>query len=225
MSSSSLNSPWCLTRILGHEVFKCHDTRALGAPEQAQQRLLWPCLSATASTKAAACGGCRHALGARLRLYPLAKYDGALVRANEHDGFAFYGVRDAPTASKWLAMNRILKWDTISHMYKALTLIVVPIHRIEVLVNWFSIVSSRLSFFLVMTKSDLEDMSGLKTCYVPFSAPDRFTDPGMVDLCTFMVDPSVAFSADEPIKLMGFVPLVDALLLSNPIPILQLDDF
>ncbi|GKC37745.1 hypothetical protein Tco_1050129 [Tanacetum coccineum] len=89
MSSSSLNSPWCLTRILGHEVFKCHDTRVLGAPEQAQQRLLWPCLSATASTKAAARGGCRHALGAHLRLYPLAKYDGALVRANRHDGFAF----------------------------------------------------------------------------------------------------------------------------------------
>ncbi|GJT69156.1 hypothetical protein Tco_1028442 [Tanacetum coccineum] len=89
MSISSLNSPWCLTRILGHEVFKCHDTRALGAPEQAQQRLLWPCLSATASIKAAACGGYRHALGARLRLYPLAKYDGTLVRANKHDGFTF----------------------------------------------------------------------------------------------------------------------------------------
>ena len=28
-------------------------------------------------------------------------------------------------------------------MYKALTLIVVPIHRIEVLVNWFSRISSR----------------------------------------------------------------------------------
>nr|GEZ43087.1 hypothetical protein [Tanacetum cinerariifolium] len=38
----------------------------------------------------------------------------------------------------------ILKWDTISHMYKALTLMVVPIHRIEVLMNWFSRVSSRL---------------------------------------------------------------------------------
>ncbi|GJX92790.1 hypothetical protein Tco_0347376 [Tanacetum coccineum] len=108
MSSSSLNSLWCLTRILGREVFKCHDTRALGAPKQAQQRLLWPCLSTTASTKAAACGGCRHALGARLRLYLLAKYDGALVRANEHDGFAFYGVRDAATASKWLAMVHLI---------------------------------------------------------------------------------------------------------------------
>ncbi|GJZ03852.1 hypothetical protein Tco_0537127 [Tanacetum coccineum] len=108
MSSSSLNSPWCLTRILGHEVFKCHDTRALGAPEQAQQRLLLPCLSATASTKATACGSCRHAMGARLRLYPLAKYDGALVRANEHDGFTFYGVHDAPTSSKWLTMVRLV---------------------------------------------------------------------------------------------------------------------
>ncbi|GJZ91018.1 hypothetical protein Tco_0662945 [Tanacetum coccineum] len=108
MSSSSLNSPCCLTRILGHEVFKCHDTRALGAPEQAQQRLLGPCLSATISTKEAAYGGCRQALGARLRLYPLAKYDGALVRANEHDGFTFYGVRDAPTTSKWLALVRLV---------------------------------------------------------------------------------------------------------------------
>ncbi|GJU25032.1 hypothetical protein Tco_1163653 [Tanacetum coccineum] len=139
-----------------------------------------------------------------------------------------------------LQLIGILKWDTISHMYKALTLMVVPIHRIEVLVNWFSRVSSRLrcvvswlrrdlssrrSFFLVMTKSDLEDMGGLKTCSVTFSATVRLTDPGMVDPCTFMVDPSVAFSADDPTKLMGLVPLVDALLLSNPRPILQLDDF
>ncbi|GJU39280.1 hypothetical protein Tco_1192237 [Tanacetum coccineum] len=108
MSSSSLNSTWCLTRILGHEVFKCHDTRALGVPEQAQQQLMWPCLNAIASTKAAAYGGSRHALGARLRLCPLAKYDGALVQANEHDGFAFYGVRDAPTMSKWFAMVRLV---------------------------------------------------------------------------------------------------------------------
>ncbi|GJV68801.1 hypothetical protein Tco_1484310 [Tanacetum coccineum] len=108
MSSSPLNSPWCLTRILDHEVFKCHDTRALAAPEQAQQRLLWPCLSAIASTKAAACGGYRHALGAYLRLYPLAKYDEALVRANEHDEFAFYGVCDAPIASKWLAIVHLV---------------------------------------------------------------------------------------------------------------------
>ncbi|GJT18459.1 hypothetical protein Tco_0877165 [Tanacetum coccineum] len=89
-------------------VFKCHDTRALGAPEQAQQQLMWPCLNAIASTKAAAYGGGRHALGARLRLCPLAKYDRALVRANKHNGFAFYGVRDAPTASKWLAMVRLV---------------------------------------------------------------------------------------------------------------------
>ncbi|GJS03061.1 hypothetical protein Tco_0319569 [Tanacetum coccineum] len=45
---------------------------------------------------------------ARLRLYLLAKYDGALVRANEHDGFTFYGVCDTPTASKWLAMVRLV---------------------------------------------------------------------------------------------------------------------
>ncbi|GJR06854.1 malate dehydrogenase, chloroplastic [Tanacetum coccineum] len=70
--------------------------------------MLCPCLSATASTKATTCGGCRHALGARLRLYPLAKYEGALERANEHDGFAFYGVCDAPTVSKWLAMVRLV---------------------------------------------------------------------------------------------------------------------
>ncbi|GKE24849.1 hypothetical protein Tco_1436361 [Tanacetum coccineum] len=139
-----------------------------------------------------------------------------------------------------LQLIRILKWDTISHMYKALTLMVVPIHRIEVLVNWFFRVSSRLrcvvswlrrdlcsrwSFFLVMAKSDLEDMGGLKTCSATFSAPMRFTDPGMMDPCTFMVDPSVAFLADDPTKLMGLVLLVDALLLSNPRPILQLDDF
>ncbi|GKD58062.1 hypothetical protein Tco_1295571, partial [Tanacetum coccineum] len=44
----------------------------------------------------------------------------------------------------------------------------------------------------------------------------------MVDPCTFMVDLSIAFSTDDTTKLMGFVPLVDALLLSNPKPILQL---
>ncbi|GJV05628.1 hypothetical protein Tco_1343284 [Tanacetum coccineum] len=44
----------------------------------------------------------------------------------------------------------------------------------------------------------------------------------MVDPCAFMVDPSCAFSADGPTKLMGLLPLVDALLLSNPKPILQL---
>ncbi|GKG39265.1 hypothetical protein Tco_0463410, partial [Tanacetum coccineum] len=60
------------------------------------------------STKPAAGGYCRQELGTRLRLYPLAKYDRALVRANEHDGFTFYGVRDAPTVSKWLAMVRLV---------------------------------------------------------------------------------------------------------------------
>ncbi|GJU27834.1 hypothetical protein Tco_1166455 [Tanacetum coccineum] len=63
-------------------------------------------------------------------------------------------------------------------MYKSLSWVVVPIYRMEVLVNWFSRVSSRLSFFLVMTKSDLEDKGGLKTCPVTFSAPDGFTDSG-----------------------------------------------
>ncbi|GKF63235.1 hypothetical protein Tco_0186683, partial [Tanacetum coccineum] len=51
------------------------------------------------------------------------------------------------------------------------------------------------------------------------------TDPYMVDPCAFMVDPSGAIPADDPTKFMGLVPLVDALLLSNPRPILQLDDF
>ncbi|GJY63394.1 hypothetical protein Tco_0464854 [Tanacetum coccineum] len=44
----------------------------------------------------------------------------------------------------------------------------------------------------------------------------------MVDPCTLMVEPLVVFPMDDPAKLMGFVPLVDALLLSNPKPILQL---
>nr|GEX41163.1 hypothetical protein [Tanacetum cinerariifolium] len=47
-------------------------------------------------------------------------------------------------------------------------------------------------------------------------------DPGKVDPCTFMVDPSIAFLADDPTKLMVLVPLVDTLPLSNPKPILQL---
>ncbi|GJT52259.1 hypothetical protein Tco_0978416 [Tanacetum coccineum] len=137
-----------------------------------------------------------------------------------------------------LQLIGILKWDTISHMYKALILLVVPIHRIEVLMNWLSRVSPRLrcvvswlsgnvspSFFIVITKSDLEDKGGLKTCYVPFWSLLRLTNPGMVDPCPLMVDPSVAFSANDPMKLIILVPLVDALLLSNPRPILQLDDF
>ncbi|GJX66133.1 hypothetical protein Tco_0300476 [Tanacetum coccineum] len=45
----------------------------------------------------------------------------------------------------------------------------------------------------------------------------------MVDPCASMVDPSRAVSTNGPIKLMGLVPLVDALLLSNPKPILQLE--
>nr|GEV49843.1 hypothetical protein [Tanacetum cinerariifolium] len=45
---------------------------------------------------------------------------------------------------------------------------------------------------------------------------------GKVDPCPLMVDPSVSFLADDPTKLMVLVPLVDALSLSNPRPILQL---
>ncbi|GKA04081.1 hypothetical protein Tco_0676862 [Tanacetum coccineum] len=52
----------------------------------------------------------------------------------------------------------------------------------------------------------------------------RLTDPGKVDPCPLMVDPSVAFPADDPTKLMVLVSLVDALSLSNPRPILQLVD-
>ncbi|GJZ26284.1 reverse transcriptase domain-containing protein [Tanacetum coccineum] len=44
----------------------------------------------------------------------------------------------------------------------------------------------------------------------------------MVDPSAFKVDPSHANSAVNPTKLMGFVSLVDALLLSNPKPILLL---
>nr|GEV02201.1 retrotransposable element Tf2 [Tanacetum cinerariifolium] len=46
---------------------------------------------------------------------------------------------------------------------------------------------------------------------------------GKVDPCPLMVDPPVAFSADDPTKLMALVSLVDTLSLSNPRPILQLD--
>nr|GEX82565.1 zf-CCHC domain-containing protein/UBN2 domain-containing protein [Tanacetum cinerariifolium] len=60
--------------------------------------------------------------------------------------------------------------------------------------------------------------------YVPFSPYVRLTDPGKVDPCTFIVDPSIAFSADDPTKLMVLVPLVDALPLSNPRPILQQEE-
>ncbi|GJV86016.1 hypothetical protein Tco_1525914 [Tanacetum coccineum] len=65
-------------------------------------------------------------------------------------------------------------------------------------------------------------MSGLKTCSVTFSLLDGSTDPEMVDPCASMVDPSRAVLADGPTKLIGLVPLVDALPLSNPKPILQL---
>nr|GEV45731.1 hypothetical protein [Tanacetum cinerariifolium] len=47
-------------------------------------------------------------------------------------------------------------------------------------------------------------------------------DPEMVDSSAFLVDLSPASSVVDPTKLMGFVSLVDALLLSNPKPILQL---
>ncbi|GJX85135.1 hypothetical protein Tco_0335909 [Tanacetum coccineum] len=46
-------------------------------------------------------------------------------------------------------------------------------------------------------------MGGLKMCYVNFSPLVRLTDPGKVDPCTFMVDLSVAFSADDPTKVIG----------------------
>ncbi|GJR20893.1 reverse transcriptase domain-containing protein [Tanacetum coccineum] len=44
----------------------------------------------------------------------------------------------------------------------------------------------------------------------------------MVDPYALMMDPSHVFLAVDSTKLVGFVPLVDALLLSNPKPILQL---
>ncbi|GJT65587.1 hypothetical protein Tco_1017067 [Tanacetum coccineum] len=53
-------------------------------------------------------------------------------------------------------------------------------------------------------------------CSFPFSLSLRLTDLGKVDLCPLMVDPAVAFSADDPTKLMVLVPLGDALSLSNP---------
>ncbi|GJS17158.1 hypothetical protein Tco_0411630 [Tanacetum coccineum] len=68
-------------------------------------------------------------------------------------------------------------------------------------------------------------MSGLKTCSATFSLLDGSSDPEMVDSCASMVDPSRAVSADSPTNLMGLVPLVDALLLSNPKPILKLEPF
>nr|GEU57542.1 RNA-directed DNA polymerase, eukaryota [Tanacetum cinerariifolium] len=45
---------------------------------------------------------------------------------------------------------------------------------------------------------------------------------GLVDPSAFLVDPSPSSSVVDPTKVMGFVPLVDALILSNPKPILQL---
>nr|GEU64888.1 phospholipase-like protein [Tanacetum cinerariifolium] len=65
----------------------------------------------------------------------------------------------------------------------------------------------------------------VKTTGENILTPEGFADPVMVDPYTFMVDPSVVFSADDPSKFMGLVSLVDALLLSNPRPILQLEDF
>ncbi|GJU83052.1 hypothetical protein Tco_1285417 [Tanacetum coccineum] len=61
--------------------------------------------------------------------------------------------------------------------------------------------------------------------FIVLSLLNGSTDPEMVDLCASMVDPLHAVLADSPTKLMGLVPLVDALLLSNPKPILQLGDF
>ncbi|GJS03495.1 hypothetical protein Tco_0320003 [Tanacetum coccineum] len=75
------------------------------------------------------------------------------------------------------------------------------------------------------TKSDLEGIGGLKSCFVPFSLSLRLTNPCKVDSCPLMVDSSITFLADDPTKHMVLVPLVDALSLSNPRPILQLGDF
>nr|GEV26945.1 hypothetical protein [Tanacetum cinerariifolium] len=50
----------------------------------------------------------------------------------------------------------------------------------------------------IMTKSDLEDISGLKTCSDDFSLLDKSTDPEMVDLCASMVDPSRNFMPLKP---------------------------
>ncbi|GJW60860.1 retrovirus-related pol polyprotein from transposon TNT 1-94 [Tanacetum coccineum] len=77
----------------------------------------------------------------------------------------------------------------------------------------------------LMTKSDREDMSGLKTYSATFSLLDRSTDPEMVDPCAFMVDLSCAVSADGPTKFMSLVPVLDTLLLLNPKPILQIGLF
>ncbi|GJS78151.1 hypothetical protein Tco_0728032 [Tanacetum coccineum] len=109
-----------------------------------------------------------------------------------------------------LQLIGILKWDTISHMYESLILLVVPIHRVEVLMNWLSRISPRLRCVV----------SGVEEMFLRVEV--RLTDPGKVDPCTFMVDPSIAFLADDPMKLMVLVLLVDALPLSNPRPILQL---
>ncbi|GJZ46058.1 hypothetical protein Tco_0593654 [Tanacetum coccineum] len=65
-------------------------------------------------------------------------------------------------------------------------------------------------------------MGGLKTCSATFWLVDGSTDPGMVDLSAFMVDPSPAKVVVGPTKHIYFVTFVDALLLSNPKPILQL---
>ncbi|GKC68343.1 hypothetical protein Tco_1100941 [Tanacetum coccineum] len=47
---------------------------------------------------------------------------------------------------------------------------------------------------------------------------------GKVDSCPLMVDSSITFLADDPTKHMVLVLLVDALSLSNPRPILQLEE-
>ncbi|GJY39915.1 reverse transcriptase domain-containing protein [Tanacetum coccineum] len=46
-----LNPRGARLEYLAYWVFKCYDTRIMGALEQAQQRLLWPCLIATATTR------------------------------------------------------------------------------------------------------------------------------------------------------------------------------
>nr|GEX68684.1 uncharacterized protein [Tanacetum cinerariifolium] len=45
-------------------------------------------------------------------------------------------------------------------------------------------------------------MGGLKTCSIDISPSVRLTDPGKVDSCTFIVDPSVPFTVDNPTKVI-----------------------
>nr|GEU66456.1 hypothetical protein [Tanacetum cinerariifolium] len=61
-------------------------------------------------------------------------------------------------------------------------------------------------------------------CSATFWLVDGSMDPGTMHPSAFKVDPSPAKVAIGPTKLNCFVSLVDTLLLSNPKPILQLED-